>query len=68
MINHELIYNLLEEAKNATKEDIREILNRAKNKQGLSHRDIAILLQTEDEDDLKEIFKIAGEIKILYFF
>lgn len=63
MISHELIYNLLEEAKNATKEDIKEILNRARNKEGLSHKDIAILLQAEDEDDLREIFKIAGEIK-----
>ncbi len=63
MISHELIYNLLEEAKNATKEDIKEILNRARNKEGLSHKDIAILLQAEGEDDLKEIFKIAGDIK-----
>ncbi|QUH21321.1 [FeFe] hydrogenase H-cluster radical SAM maturase HydG [Alkaliphilus sp. B6464] len=63
MINHNYIYNLLEEAENATKEDVREILDRAKNKEGLSHKDIAILLQSEDEDDLKEIFKIAEKIK-----
>lgn len=63
MINHNYIYNLLKEAENATKEDVREILARAKNKEGLSHRDIAILLQLEDEDDLKEIFKIAKKIK-----
>ncbi len=63
MINHNYIYNLLEEAESATKEDVREILDRAKNKEGLSHRDIAILLQLQDEDDLKEIFKIAEKIK-----
>lgn len=63
MINHNYIYNLLKEAETATKEDVREILDRAKNKEGLSHRDIAILLQSEDEEDLKEIFKIAKKIK-----
>ena len=63
MINHNYIYNLLEEAENATKEDVREILDRANNKEDLSHRDIAILLQSEDENDLKEIFKIARKIK-----
>ncbi len=62
MIDHDYIYNLLEEGKKASKEDIREILYRAKNKTGLSHKDIAILLQA-DEEDSKEIFKIAGEIK-----
>ncbi|MBU5675475.1 [FeFe] hydrogenase H-cluster radical SAM maturase HydG [Alkaliphilus sp. MSJ-5] len=63
MINHNYIYNLLEETKNATKEDVRDILDRANNKEDLSHRDIAILLQSEDENDLKEIFKIARKIK-----
>ncbi|MEW8972849.1 MAG: [FeFe] hydrogenase H-cluster radical SAM maturase HydG [Tissierellaceae bacterium] len=63
MIDHEYIYGLLEEAKGATETDIRRVLDKAKEKKGLSHSDIAILLQAEDEDDLKEIFKIAGEIK-----
>jgi len=63
MINHKYIYNLLEETKNVTKEDIKAILEKAKNKKGLTHRDIASLLQSEDEDDLKQIFKIARDIK-----
>ncbi|MDR7856784.1 [FeFe] hydrogenase H-cluster radical SAM maturase HydG [Tissierella sp.] len=63
MIDHNYIYNLLEEGKNATNEDIREVLERAKLKRGLSHKDISILLQANEEEDLKEIFKIAGEIK-----
>jgi len=63
MINHKYIYNLLEETKNVTKEDIKAILEKAKNKEGLSHSDIASLLQSEDEDDLKQIFKIARDIK-----
>lgn len=63
MIDHNYIYNLLEETKDATREDIREVLERAKQKKGLSHKDIGILLQAKNEEDLKEIFKIAGEIK-----
>ena len=63
MINHEYIYSLLEEAKNATREDIRSVLDKAKDKRGLSHKDIAILIQTEDERELKEIYKIANDIK-----
>ncbi|MFD3158542.1 [FeFe] hydrogenase H-cluster radical SAM maturase HydG [Haloimpatiens sp. FM7330] len=62
-INHEYIENLLEEAKRATKKDIQEVLEKAKKKKGLSHEDIAILLQIEDEEQLREMYKIAGEIK-----
>ncbi|QGU95965.1 [FeFe] hydrogenase H-cluster radical SAM maturase HydG [Clostridium bovifaecis] len=62
-IDHEYIESLLNEAKNATKEDIQAVLNRAEERKGLSHKDIAILLQTEDEEQLKEMYKIAGEIK-----
>ena len=63
IIDHSYINSLLEEAKNATKEDIEEILNKAKNQTGLTHGEIAILLQTTESDQLKGIFKIAGEIK-----
>lgn len=62
-INHEYIEQLLKEAQNTSKEDIEQILNRAKEKEGLSHKDIAALLQIEDEEQLKNMFKIAGEIK-----
>lgn len=62
-INHEYIENLLNEAKNASREDIQAVLNRAKERKGLSHKDIAILLQIEDGEQLKEMYKIAGEIK-----
>lgn len=63
MINHEFIYNLLEETKNVAKEDIERVLNKARNKENLSFKDIAILLQVEDQNELKEIYKIAGEVK-----
>lgn len=63
MIDHNYIYNLLQGTKNVTKGDIKEVLNKAKEKRGLSHKEIAILLQANEEEDLKEIFKIAGDIK-----
>ena len=62
-INHEYIYKILEETKNPSNEQIKEVLNRAKNREGLDYKDIAILLQAEDEKDLKEIYYLAGEIK-----
>ncbi|MEG2288835.1 MAG: [FeFe] hydrogenase H-cluster radical SAM maturase HydG [Clostridium sp.] len=62
-INHEYIENLLVEAKDATKEQIGQVLNKAKNRMGLNHSDIAMLLQTEDEEQLREMYKIAGDIK-----
>lgn len=62
-INHEEIYNILGETKNPSNEEIKEVLNRAKKREGLSYKDIAILLQAEDEKDLSEIYSLAGEIK-----
>ncbi|MBU5485941.1 [FeFe] hydrogenase H-cluster radical SAM maturase HydG [Clostridium sp. MSJ-11] len=62
-IDHEYIENLLEEGKKATKEDIQSVLDKARCRKGLEHKDIAILLQTEDKDQLKELFEISGEIK-----
>ncbi|GAB6169896.1 [FeFe] hydrogenase H-cluster radical SAM maturase HydG [Clostridium carnis] len=62
-INHEFIQNTLEKAKYATKEQIGEVLERAKSRKGLSYEDIAILLQMEDKVQLKEMYKLAGEIK-----
>lgn len=62
-IDHEYIERILENAKGATREDIKAVLEKAKKRDGLSYEDIAILLQVEDKDDLNEIFKLAGEIK-----
>ena len=62
-INHDFIYKILEETKNLTIEEIREVLEKAKKRKGLSYKDIAILLQAEDEKDLQEIYSLAGEIK-----
>ena len=62
-INHEEVYELLEEGKKATREDIINILEKAKKKKGISHKDIAALLQLEDKELEKEMFKVAGDIK-----
>ena len=43
-INHEEVYELLEEGKKATREDIINILEKAREKKGISHKDIAALL------------------------
>lgn len=61
-IDHEYIERILEEAKSATKDDIQNILEKAKKRNGLSHEDIAVLLQADDES-LKEMYRIAGDIK-----
>lgn len=62
-INHEYIEELLEEAKNASKEDVQRVLDKAKKTKGLTHKDIAILLQIEDKEQIEEMYKIAGDIK-----
>ncbi|WP_461205239.1 [FeFe] hydrogenase H-cluster radical SAM maturase HydG [Clostridium sp. DL1XJH146] len=62
-INHEYINNLLNDAKEATEEDVQKVLEKAKNSEKLTHKDIAILLQIENTDQKEEMFKIAGEIK-----
>lgn len=62
-IDHKYINDLLRSCEDSSKEDIEKVLNKAKERKGLSHRDVAMLLQTEDKGQLKEIYKIAGEIK-----
>jgi 2-iminoacetate synthase len=62
-INHEYIESILKEAQNASMEEISLVLEKAKKKRGLSHKDIALLLEVQDKNQLEEIFNIAGEIK-----
>lgn len=63
MIDEKYIYKILEDTKNPSEIEIDEVLKRAAGQKGLSHRDIGILLQVEDESKLKEIYEIAGRIK-----
>lgn len=62
-INEKYISDLLKSAENTTREEIDEILARSRNMKGLSHEDIAKLLMISDEDQISEIYKIAGDIK-----
>lgn len=62
-INHDYIYKILEETKNPTNEEIKKVLEKAKKREGLSYKEIAILLQAEKEEDLNDIYKLAGDIK-----
>jgi len=62
-INHELITELLKNAKKASKEDINNVLEKAQKREKLSYEDIAVLLEINDKNQLDKLFKIAGEIK-----
>jgi 2-iminoacetate synthase len=62
-IDHRYIEGLLAEAQNVAKEDIQKVLDKAKLKKGLEPEDIAVLLQTEDQGQLQELFQIANTIK-----
>ena len=42
---------------------IDEILNRAKERKGLNHRDASVLLACDDENKVKEIYDLAEQIK-----
>ena len=63
IIEQAYVEDLLEKSKETTREEIDKILEKAKTFAGLNHLEIAKLLQTEEKDQLKEIYKIAGDIK-----
>ena len=63
IVYDQYIYDLLEQTKNPSKDDIGRVLEKTARNEDLSHRDIATLLQVEDIVDIKDIFKKAGEIK-----
>ncbi|MDP4182241.1 MAG: [FeFe] hydrogenase H-cluster radical SAM maturase HydG [Bacillota bacterium] len=62
-INEELIYSLLEKSKNVQKNEIREIVEKAKKCKGLGLEEVAKLLYVEDEELLNEIFDGAKFVK-----
>lgn len=57
------INDLLNKTENPTKEDIDKVLDKVAKNQGLSHNDIATLLQVNDQETMNQVFKIAGELK-----
>ncbi|MGL4393121.1 MAG: [FeFe] hydrogenase H-cluster radical SAM maturase HydG [Fusobacteriaceae bacterium] len=62
-IDHDFIYNLLDEHKVSSDVEIENVLRKANKREKITAEDVAILLNTKSESHLKEIFKIAGEIK-----
>lgn len=63
MINKEYIEGIINRAKNPRYEEIKYILNKAKARKRLNHLDIVMLLNAHDKKQVREIYKIAGEIK-----
>jgi len=63
IINHEAIQQLLVQTEHASKEDIQKVLAKAKDKEALSQKDIAILLNITKESELEQLFEIARSIK-----
>lgn len=57
------IETILHDAKRARTEDINASLDKAGRFEGLTHREIAALLVSEDPEHTKRIFEIAGKIK-----
>lgn len=62
-IDHSYVEGLLEKNAHATKQEVLAILDKSRKLEGLSHDEVAKLIHVEDPEILKEIFKIAGEIK-----
>lgn len=62
-INSEKINTLLAQSKEATKEHVLEIINKAREAKGLTPEEVAILLEVKDEDLKKELFSVANQIK-----
>ena len=62
-INHQYIVNLLEQSKSADDKKITEILDKAERFDGLTPEEVAILLNTENQEYQERIFKIADKIK-----
>jgi len=62
-IKHDYINETLEQAKNTSMDEVKAILKKARTKAGLSHLEVAKLIQADTPEANEEIFKIAGEIK-----
>lgn len=59
------VLNSIDDAKKLAKNkaEIDRILNKAKECKGLTHREVAALLEIDDDDTLEKMYKIAREVK-----
>lgn len=62
-IDQKYIETLLMQTKSPSLKEIEDILIKAQAAKGLTHQEVASLLQIESEDTLQRLFKVAGEIK-----
>jgi len=62
-IDHDYINKLLEDAKNASDDFIKNALEKAENGETLLHNEVAALLLTKNPSHITRIFEIAGKIK-----
>lgn len=62
-IDNDYIYGILEGAKDIEDKKIEEILDKAESLEGLTHGEVAALLQSTNKEHLKRIFDIADKIK-----
>jgi 2-iminoacetate synthase len=62
-IDEALINQLLVETKNLPKNELEAIIEKARNATGLSAREVAALIQLEDDELLQKVFTAALEIK-----
>ncbi len=62
-IDSKYIENLLLTAKDATDQEIENILDKADRFEGLTHHEVAVLLQTDNAKHMDRIFEVAGNIK-----
>jgi len=62
-INHDYIDGLLKDGQGASLDEVNAILDKARQLQGLSHMEIAKLIQSDYPEADEALFKVAGEIK-----
>ena len=63
MIDKQYINKILKAGKNPSHDEIDRILRKAKGRQRLNLLDIAMLLNAHEEEQLENIYRIAGELK-----
>ena len=62
-IDRDYVEKLLNSTKDENLIEIDRILDKASNREGLSHKEVAALLNIKDQDQMKRLYKIAGELK-----
>lgn len=63
VIDEQKILNILKKTRKPTRRRVSEILDKALKKQGLNLEEVGFLVNTEDSELVRKIFKTAGKIK-----